>query len=238
MSFGNITFTKPGTYSYVLSEVNSGEPGVDYDDTIYNVTATAKDMGNGTLEVTWEMPQAVNDAVAFENTYTAENGSITLRAAKVLQGRDLTDGEFTFELRENGKVIDTATNNAVGEVVFVTIEYTEPGEHDYEIAEVAGSAEGVTYDTTVHTMHVSVTDNIQTGTLAVAWAYGENGAPVFTNTYTAPEVPVEPSDPGEPAKPADNLPVTGDYTLPIVGGIVIAGAALIIGGRIMKKRGE
>lgn len=238
VSFDNITFTKPGTYSYVLSEVNSGEPGVDYDTTSYNVTATAKDNGDGTLEVTWEMPQAMDDAVTFENTYTAENGSITLRAAKVLQGRDLTDGEFTFELRENGKVIDTATNNAVGEVVFNTIEYTEPGEHDYEIVEVAGAAEGVTYDTTVHTMHVSVTDNIQTGTLAVAWAYGENGAPVFTNTYTAPEVPVEPSDPGEPAKPADNLPVTGDYTLPIVGGIVVAGAALIIGGRMMKKRGE
>ena len=238
VSFEGITFTKPGTYEYTLSELNEGKPGVTYDNKIYNVTATVEDQGNGTLEVRWEMPQAADSVVTFKNTYTAENGSITLKAAKVLQGRDLADGEFTFELRENGKVIDTATNNAAGEVAFDTIEYTEPGEHDYEIVEVAGTAEGVTYDMTVHTMHVSVTDNPNTGKLEVNWAYGENGAPVFTNTYTEPAVPVEPGEPTEPAKPADNLPVTGDYTLPIVGGIVVAGAALIIGGRVMKKRGE
>ena len=97
----------------------------------------------------------------------------------------------------------------------------------------------MTYDDTTYAVKVVVTDDGQGKLQVTELTYnGEAKLPVFTNIYTAPEVPVEPSDPGEPAKPADNLPVTGDYTLPIVGGIVIAGVALIIGGRIMKKRGE
>ena len=238
VSFGSITFTKPGTYNYTLSEVNGGKPGVTYDQTVYNVTAKVEDNGDGTLTVTWEMPQAVNNGVAFSNTYTAADANITLKAAKVLNGRALADGEFTFELRENGTVLDTATNDATGQVTFDVITYSEPGEHDYEIVEVAGNEANMTYDTTVHTVHVSVTDNTETGSLAVAWNYGETGEPVFTNTYTEPVTPSEPSGPSEPAKPADNLPVTGDYTLPIVGGIVVAGAALILGGRAIRKRGE
>ena len=235
VSFEGITFTKPGTYEYTLSELNEGKPGVIYDNAIYNVTATAEDQGDGTLEVTWGMPQATNNGVTFSNTYTAATGSITLKAAKVLQGRNLADGEFTFELRENGKVIDTATNNAVGEIVFSTIEYAEPGEHDYEIVEVAGSAEGVTYDTTVHTMHVSVTDNTQTGALAVAWAYGENGAPVFRNTYTEPVEPAKPTTPAEP--PAETIPRAGDATNTVLPAVIAAsGITLAVVGSLTFAR--
>lgn len=237
VSFGGITFTKPGTYNYVLSEVDGGKPGVDYDTTGYNVTAKAEDQGNGTLKVTWEMPQAVNDGVTFTNTYTAANTGITFEAAKVLDGRELTDGEFTFELRENGKVIDTATNDADGTVAFEKVEYTEPGAHDYEIAEVEGDDSTITYDDTVFTVHVNVIDNTQTGSLdASDWSYGENGAPVFHNTYTEPAEPPAPK-PEEP-KP-EVIPATGDAAAAAVMATAGIGAALAAAGYVTsKKRGE
>ena len=235
VSFGGITFTKPGTYNYVLSEVDGGKPGVDYDTTGYNVTAKAEDQGNGTLKVTWEMPQAVDGGVTFTNTYTAANTGITFEAAKVLDGRDLKDGEFTFELRENGKVIDTATNDADGTVAFEKVEYTEPGAHDYEIAEVKGDDSTITYDDTVFTVHVNVVDNTQTGSLdASDWSYGENGAPVFHNTYTKPAEPPAPEEP----KP-EVIPATGDAAAAAVMATAGIGAALAAAGYVTsKKRGE
>lgn len=237
VSFGGITFTKPGTYNYVLSEVEGGKPGVDYDTTGYNVTAKAEDQGDGTLKVTWEMPQAIDGGVTFTNTYTAANTGITFEAAKVLDGRELADGEFTFELRENGKVIDTATNDADGTVAFEKVEYTEPGAHDYEIAEVKGDDSTITYDDTVFTVHVNVVDNIQTGSLdASDWSYGENGAPVFHNTYTKPAEPPAPK-PEEP-KP-EVIPATGDAAAAAVMATAGIGAALAAAGYVTsKKRGE
>ncbi|MBM6942056.1 VWA domain-containing protein [Collinsella intestinalis] len=231
VSFGGITFTKPGTYNYVLSEVDGGKPGVDYDTTGYNVTAKAEDMGDGTLKVTWEMPQAVDGGVTFANTYTAANTGITFKAAKVLDGRELTDGEFTFELRENGKVIDTATNDADGTVAFEKVEYTESGAHDYEIAEVKGDDSTITYDDTVFTVHVNVVDNTQTGSLdASDWSYGENGSPVFHNTYTEPPAPVEPDE---------VIPATGDAAVAAVAATVAIGGTLVAAGYVTsKKRGE
>ena len=237
VSFGGITFTKPGTYNYVLSEVDGGKPGVDYDTTGYNVTAKAEDQGNGTLKVTWEMPQAVDGGVTFTNTYTAASTGITFEAAKVLDGRELTDGEFTFELRENGKVIDTATNDADGTVAFEKVEYTEPGAHDYEITEVKGDDSTITYDDTVFTVHVNVVDNTQTGSLdASDWSYGENGAPVFHNTYAKPAEPPAPK-PEEP-KP-EVIPATGDAAAAAVMATAGIGAALAAAGYVTsKRRGE
>lgn len=235
VSFGGIEFTKPGNYNYVLSEVENGVPGVDYDTASYNVTAKVEDQGDGSLEVTWEMPQAVDDGVSFKNTYTAASTSITFNAAKVLEGRELAEGEFTFELRENGAVIDTATNAADGTVSFNEIVYNEPGEHDYEIVEVEGNAEGVTYDTTVHTVHVSVTDDTTKGALVTAWSYGDTGAPVFTNTYEEPVEPVTPVEPTEPEKP--EIPQTSDTANPIIPAALAAGgAALVAGAAIWMRR--
>lgn len=237
VSFGGIEFTKPGTYSYVLSEVNNGIPGVDYDTTSYNVTATVKDLGNGTLEVTWDMPQAVDGGVGFKNTYTAASTSIAFNAAKVLEGRELAEGEFTFELRENGTVIGAATNAADGSVSFEELVYNEPGEHDYQIVEVAGDADNVTYDATVYTVHVSVTDDPSTGRLSVAWAYGETGAPVFHNVYSEPEQPAEPVTPAGDDEPTDVTPDTGDHTnaaAPVALGLV--GIALVGGALVARRR--
>ena len=232
VSFPAVTFTEPGTYNYTLSEVEGDAANVTYDTDQYNVTAKVTDMGDGTLKVEWTVEGVdPSEAIVFENTYEADPTSIAFKAAKVLDGRELTDGEFTFELRENGKVIDTATNDADGTVAFEKVEYTEPGAHDYEIAEVTGDDSTITYDDTVFTVHVNVVDNIQTGSLdASDWSYGENGSPVFHNTYTEPPAPVEPDE---------VIPATGDAAVAAVAATVAIGGTLVAAGYVTsKKRGE
>lgn len=219
--FDGITFTKPGTYNYVLSEVNDGKSGIDYDTTAYNVTAKAEDQGDGTLKVTWEMPQAVDDAVTFTNVYDPADATVTLGAGKTFAGADLKDGQFTFQLTgadestpmpEDAKDgVSTATNDENGSVVFDTIAYGKPGTYKYTVSEVNDEQDGVTYDDTTYEVTVTVTDDTATGTLKAAVSYGDADAMVFSNQYKKPV---------EPAKPT--IPKTGiDVIIPGVAGLVL-----------------
>ena len=221
VSFDGIEFTKPGTYDYVLSEVNDGKPGVDYDATSYNVTATAEDQGNGTLKVTWEMPQAVDGAVTFANVYDPADATVTLGAGKTFAGADLKDAQFTFQLTgadestpmpEGAKDgVSTATNDENGSIVFGTIAYDKPGTYKYTVSEVNDEQDGVTYDDTTYEVTVTVTDDTATGTLKAAVSYGDADAMVFSNQYKKPV---------EPAKPT--IPKTGiDVIIPGVAGLVL-----------------
>ena len=221
VSFDGITFTEPGTYNYVLSEVNDGKPGVDYDATKYNVTATAEDQGDGTLKVTWEMPQAANDAVTFTNVYDPADATVTLGAGKTFAGADLKDAQFTFQLTgadestpmpEDAKDgVSTATNDENGSIVFGTIAYDKPGTYKYTVSEVNDEQDGVTYDDTTYEVTVTVTDDTATGTLKAAVSYGDADAMVFSNQYKKPV---------EPAKPT--IPKTGiDVIIPGVAGLVL-----------------
>lgn len=221
VSFDGIEFTKPGTYDYVLSEVNDGKPGVDYDATSYNVTATAEDQGNGTLKVTWEMPQAVDGAVTFANVYDPADATVTLGAGKTFAGADLKDAQFTFQLTgadestpmpEGAKDgVSTATNDENGSIVFGTIAYDKPGTYKYTVSEVNDEQGGVTYDDTTYEVTVTVTDDTATGTLKAAVSYGDADAMVFSNQYKKPV---------EPAKPT--IPKTGiDVIIPGVAGLVL-----------------
>lgn len=221
VSFDGIEFTKPGTYDYVLSEVNDGKPGVDYDATKYSVTATAEDQGDGTLKVTWEMPQAANDAVTFTNVYDPAAATVTLGAGKAYGGADLKDGQFTFQLAgadestpmpEGAKDgVSTATNDENGSIVFGTIAYDKPGTYKYTVSEVNDEQDGVTYDDTTYEVTVTVTDDTATGTLKAAVSYGDADAMVFSNQYKKPV---------EPAKPT--IPKTGiDVIIPGVAGLVL-----------------
>ena len=106
----------------------------------------------------------------------------TIELDKTLTGRDLTDGEFSFELYEGANKLQTVTNKN-GKVTFAPIEYTEEGEHTYTVKEVAGNTPGITYDKTDKQVTVQVKkdgDNLKADV-----AYPENKA--FKNTYTAPK---------------------------------------------------
>ena len=106
----------------------------------------------------------------------------TIELDKTLTGRDLTDGEFSFELYEGANKLQTVTNKN-GKVTFAPIEYTEEGEHTYTVKEVAGNTPGITYDKTDKQVTVKVKkdgDNLKADV-----AYPENKT--FSNTYTAPQ---------------------------------------------------
>ena len=226
VAFPAISFNAPGEYNYRLAEVDGGLSGVTYDTTVYDVTAKVVDNGDGTLGVTWSVSKdgkaLEGKEIVFANSYKAAGTSITFNAAKVLTGRELKKGEFTFELRDaNGKVLQTVKNGALTEggyapIAFDPITYDEPGTYDYRIVEVKGDAEGITYDETVFTYHVVVTDD-GNGQLQVEWTVGETGAPVFQNGFVKPEDP-KPADPAKPADPGnggsgDKLIQTGDNAL-------------------------
>lgn len=248
VAFPTISFNAPGEYHYRLAEVDGGLGGVTYDTTVYDVTAKVVDNGDGTLGVTWSVSKdgkaLEGKEIVFANSYKAAGTSITFNAAKVLTGRELKKGEFTFELRDaNGKVLQTVKNGVLTEggyapIVFDPITYDEPGTYDYRIVEVKGDAEGITYDKTVFTYHVVVTDD-GNGQLQVEWTMGETGAPVFQNVFVKPE-DLKPADPAKPADPGnggsgDKLIQTGDSSLLGIAAAAVAGA-LALGVGIVKRR--
>ena len=244
---GGFTFKETGDYEFTVSEVlpQDDDPetpgvqhnGVTYDESTFTITAHVTKSGNK-LSVTWDAAD-----VKFENAYEpSETAEITFGAKKVLSGRDLVAGEFAFELVDaEGRVVATATNDAAGNIVFAEpVEFTEAGTFTYTIREVAGDAEGVTYDTAEHTAVVTVTDNGD-GTLTATVSYDGTGSfPTFENSYKEPEEPSEPDTPDtpdEPGTPDGETPDTGDHTnaaLPAL--LALGGAALISGALVLRAR--
>jgi pilin isopeptide linkage protein len=124
---------------------------------------------------------------AFVNTKGVLKPSVVLRATKKLSGRTLSNGEFSFRLKDkNGKTLQTKRNTALGTVVFDEIEYDEAGTYEYTISEVKGNAANVTYDTHEAKVTVTVTDD-GNGTLTAKATYDTNAPATFNNTYTPKE---------------------------------------------------
>ncbi|HIY55561.1 MAG TPA: VWA domain-containing protein [Candidatus Dorea merdavium] len=231
ISFGDVLFEKPGTYTYTLEEEQGNLAGVEYDSNKYTVIATVTDKdadGNytGELEVTWQINGAADNIVAFKNTYTADPTSVSLGAGKLIKGRDLKAGEFSFLLTDaDGNEIDTAKNEENGAVTFKTITFDKAGTYSYEIREVLPKdddsktdgiqSSNVTYDENIYHVTVDVKDNTEKGCLEAAVTYEDSdGAPVFVNTYTEPaddgdDVGIFGVKTGDPAETAILLTIMG-----------------------------
>lgn len=241
VTLSSITYTKPGTYNYTLCEVGGGsqKAGVQYDGSTFAVTTTVTDNGNGTLSVAHKVDNDAN-TVGFTNSYTPAATSVTLGASKVLNGKSLNAEEFTFVLTDEGGEQVTATNDANGMVVFPAIQYGEAGKYQYTIAEVKGDESDVTYDESKHAVTVTVEDDGE-GSLVATVAYEGGNAPVFTNTYNAPEAPASPGD--GPASVVEALvsgsAKTGDYLLVIAGvAAAVAAAAAAVAVVSHRKKGK
>ena len=199
-------YTEPGKHVYTIREAQGDVAGVSYDPKTYTVTVNVEDHGEGQLVASTEGASEI----VFNNTYAAAPATVNLTATKVLEGADLSDGQFTFDLLNNGDVMDRATNDAKGNVAFRELTLKQAGTYTFTMREVAGDVEGMTYDTAEHTIKISVVDKGE-GQLE---ATVEGNNPTFTNSYTAPA-----AKPSEPEQPAKQLPQTGDTnnaTLPIV----------------------
>lgn len=241
VTLSSIPYTKPGIYNYTLCEVGGGsqKAGVQYDSSTFAVTTTVKDNGDGTLSVAHKVSNDAN-AVGFTNSYAPAATSVTLGASKVLDGKSLEADEFTFALTDEGGEQVAATNDANGMVVFPAIGYTEPGTYQYTIAEVKGDKSDVTYDESEYAVTVTVEDNGE-GSLVATVAYEGGNAPVFTNTYNAPETPASPGD--GPASVVEALvsgsAKTGDYLLVIAGvAAAVAAAAAAVAAVSRRKKGK
>lgn len=207
-TFGRMDYDKPGTYVYTVTEQAGRDPTIGYSTQAYDVTVTVTDQG-GMLSATVDR-QATD--VRFDNTYTPTPVGVTVKADKHLAGRDLNDGEFAAELKDSdGNLLqakrfarvprdaqsDRATNVREGEgtLEFDKLTFDRAGVYTYTVTEQDGNLGGVTYDRTVHTVTVTVTEDAKTHRLvaAVSYSNGEGGEEgiLFRNTYQPGNVVVE-----------------------------------------------
>ena len=169
IDFGTIEYTEPGTYVYKVSEKHAGTTidGIAYSGSVAEITVTVTPNKKGELSAAVKVAWSEAEVTEFKNVYAADpvESSVTdqITVAKSLTGRDLTEGEFSFELREvkgeDSELIETVANAADGKVTFSTIKYTEIGQHTYMLREVKGDAGGITYDDTIHTVVTTIADN-------------------------------------------------------------------------------
>ena len=201
VDFSPLLFTKAklngkdkAVFNYSVRERNTGAAGVKYDGHYAAWTVTVTDDNSGQLKTNVTNPSETEGQ--FVNSYSSQPASITPKARKTLANpsgtlRLLNADEFTFELQDaNGKTLQSKTNKADGTVTFDKITYDTVGEHDYRIIEQSGKLAGITYDQTVHMMHVTVTDNGYGQLKATVIYDGGKDTPVFTNTYNPKDATV------------------------------------------------
>lgn len=166
IDFGTIEYTEPGTYVYKVSEKHAGTTidGIAYSGNVAEITVTVRPNKKGELSADVKVTSGETE---FKNVYASDpvESSVTdqIAVAKSLTGRDLAEGEFSFELLEvmgkEVKPVETVANGADGKVTFSAIKYTEIGQHTYKLREVKGDAGGITYDNTVYTVVTTIADN-------------------------------------------------------------------------------
>lgn len=169
IDFGTIEYTEPGTYVYKVSEKHAGTTidGIAYSGSVAEITVTVTPNKKGELSAAVKVAWSEAEVTEFKTVYAADpvESSVTdkIDVTKSLTGRDLTAGEFSFELREvkgeDSELIETVANGADGKVTFSAIKYTEIGQHIYMLREVKGDAGGITYDDTTYTIVTTISDN-------------------------------------------------------------------------------
>lgn len=190
-SFNAITYTEVGAYAYTVKEVKGELGGVIYDERVYNVTVTVEDDKNGSLKIAsveYSVDNASANGIVFENKYVASSVDVKLEGIKTLTGREMNDGEFSFTLIGEG--VAQTVKNASGAFSFDSLTFDRAGVYTFTVSEAKGELGGITYDETVYTVTVTVTDDLK-GNLVAAVEYSANGQSVngisFANSYRAAE---------------------------------------------------
>ena len=209
-TFGRMVYTMPGAYTYHVKELAGTDKTIGYSTQEYDVTVTVTDQ-NGALTAT--VDRQTND-IRFDNTYTPTPVDVTVKADKHLTGRDLNDGEFAAELKDSdGNLLQTKRFARVprdaqsesdkeknvregdGTLEFDKLTFDKTGVYTYTVDEQDGTLGGVTYDTTSHTVTITVTEDTKSHKLAASVAYSNGKASeksiLFQNTYQPEDVSVE-----------------------------------------------
>ena len=195
ITMSKIIYNEPGKHAYTLREVpGDANNGITYDGKTYTIETTVTDNGKGELKAKHELKGA--DEAKFSNSYKPNPGefSVTdqITANKVLTGRELKEGEFSFELVEGDKVVATGTNAADGAITMGKVAYDKPGKHAYTLREIKGgtTSKGITYSDAKYTIETTITDNGD-GTLKAEHVLKDATAATFKNTYSVAPLDAE-----------------------------------------------
>ena len=219
VTFEKIKYTQPGHHTYTVREVNNDLGGVTYDDQAYTVYTEIIDQGNGTLKAKHQagvqMDNEFANKITFHNKYEAKGTTASIGAVKRLTGKDLKDGQFTFQLKdENGKVIDEAKNDKAGAISFKALEFDKAGTYKYTISEVNDKQKEIKYDTSEKAVTITVKDS---GDGYLQAQVESEKQLIFTNTFEAAG--------GSGTKTGDNmnlvLPIMMMLTAAAIGSVLL-----------------
>ena len=223
VTFDKVTYTQPGHHTYTVREVNNDLGGVTYDDQAYTVYTQIIDQGNGTLKAEHqavvqmdnEFAPIEGNKITFNNKYEAKGTTASIGAVKRLTGKDLKDGQFTFQLKdENGKVIDEAKNDKAGAISFKALEFDKAGTYKYTISEVNDKQKEIKYDTSEKAVTITVKDS---GDGYLQAQVESEKQLIFTNTFEAAG--------GSGTKTGDNmnlvLPIMMMLTAAAIGSVLL-----------------
>ena len=222
VTFDKITYTQPGDHTYTVREVNNGLGGVTYDDQAYTVRTTITDNRDGTMNAEHEAYALIDgkelapvDEITFTNKYEAKGTTASIGAVKRLTGKDLKDGQFTFQLKdETGKVIDEAKNDKTGAISFKALEFDKAGTYKYTISEVNDKQKEIKYDTSEKAVTITVKDS---GDGYLQAQVESEKQLIFTNTFEAAG--------GSGTKTGDNmnlvLPIMMMLTAAAIGSVLL-----------------
>ena len=223
VTFEKITYTQPGHHTYTVREVNNDLGGVTYDDQAYTVYTQINDQGNGKLKAKHqavvqmdnEFAPIEGNKITFNNKYEAKGTTASIGAVKRLTGKDLKDGQFTFQLKdENGKVIDEAKNDKAGAIAFKALEFDKAGTYKYTISEVNDKQKEIKYDTSEKAVTITVKDS---GDGYLQAQVESEKQLIFTNTFEAAG--------GSGTKTGDNmnlvLPIMMMLTAAAIGSVLL-----------------
>ncbi len=200
--FEEITYTQPGAYFYKVAEkkTSGSDYGIIYDETVFDVTVYVGDDGVGDLfieDVEYRVAAEDADGIVFKNTYKPEAAKTAIPGNKILEGRVLVNGEFTFELYSadesfaTADKLQTVKNSADGKFTFDELTFDKIGKYYYVVKEQAGNDDSITYDNTVFYVTVTVTDDLKGKLLADVFVVDSNGMAQqdieFVNIYTHEE---------------------------------------------------
>ena len=194
--FNPVTFSKAGTFTYTIAEQKPATPesAITYDETVHTVTVTVTKDATGQLTADVKYDGKM-DTLTFTNTYTPPTpptpSEKQITTSKILEGRDLQGGEFSFNLLdENGTVLQTKQNAADGTVTFDAIAYTEAmiGTHQYTIKEVVPADQAnIQYDEGQVDVTVTVTKDEASNAIQAVVSYGDKKT--FINKVIPPTPP-------------------------------------------------
>lgn len=239
-SFEPLTYEQIGTYYYIIREDASAElPGITYDDTAYRLTVTVTDEeGVLTAQTAITNADGQDAELTFRNIYRPVAALLQLGGKKVLQGAQLTSGQFHFTLfaadegfNAHEQPLQTTTNAADGSFRFEQLVYEQTGTYYYIIREeIVDPIEDMIYDDTIYAVTVTVTDDgngaLLTQTAMARIGGGATDEIVFENVYM-PDDPTPP-DPPKPDEPDDPQPPKTDNPQTLAPYFIMIGLSLLL----------